>query len=219
MSMIQACIFDLDGVIVDTAKYHFTAWRRMANELGFDFTEKENEELKGVSRMKSLEMILEWGGIKGLSEERKIALATQKNEWYKEFIANMNPSEILPGVVAFIQHLQNQNIKIAIGSASRNTVPVLTAVGLIDRFGSIIDGNKTVNPKPHPEVFLKGAAELGAVPAHTVVFEDAPKGVDAANTGGFYSVGVGSPENLGHANFVISDFEGLTLDQLEKQLA
>ena len=206
---IQACIFDLDGVIVDTAKYHFVAWRRLANELGFDFSEERNEQLKGVSRVDSLNLILEWGG-KTLSDDEKTDWAARKNDWYLELIKAMQPDEILPGVVPFLTSLREQGIKIGLGSASKNARTILTQVGILDHFDALVDGNEVTHGKPHPETFLKGAEALDTSPDHTIVFEDAVKGVKAANTGGFYSVGVGQPEVLHEAMMVIPGFEGLT---------
>lgn len=205
---IQACLFDLDGVIVDTAKYHYQAWRRLANSLGFDFSEEENEQLKGVSRVRSLEIILEMGGVQKTEAERE-ALAAQKNEWYLEFINEMTPAEILPGVVNFLDDLRERGMRIGLGSASKNAPRILERIELTPYFEAIIDGNKTTRSKPDPEVFLKGAKELDARPQNCVVFEDAPKGIDAALNGGFYAIGVGEPQNLGHAHLVIAGFEGL----------
>ena len=209
--MIKACIFDLDGVIVDTAKYHFTAWRRLANEFGFDFTEVENEKLKGVGRMESLELILSWGGIE-LSEEDKKAWASKKNDWYKERILEMGTEEILEGVRAFLDELQSRNIRYALGSASKNAATVMKQIGLEHEFVAIIDGTKTTKGKPDPQVFQMGADALGIQPSECIVFEDAAKGVQAALNGGFHAVGVGKPEHLGHAHFVVPNFKNLRLD-------
>jgi len=211
--MIKACIFDLDGVIVDTAKYHFIAWRRLANSLGFDFTEAENEKLKGVGRMESLDIILGWGGV-SLSVQQKEALAVQKNEWYKALIQHMQPDEILPGVHAFLDDLQRRGILIGLGSASKNATEVIQSVGLADTFDIIVDGKQTTRSKPDPEVFLLAARGLGFSPEECIVFEDAESGIDAALHGGFYAVGVGSPEVLGKAHAVIPGFSGLTLDNI-----
>ena len=212
-SMIKACIFDLDGVIVDTAKYHFIAWRRLANELGFDFTEEENEQLKGVSRMGSLELILEWGGVQ-LSEAEKQAWADKKNNWYREYILQMQPDEVLEGVLPFFDELHEKGILLGLGSASKNAGTIIEQVGLSGRFASIVDGLRATKSKPDPQVFLLGAAELGCHPAECIVFEDAAKGIEAALNGGFFAVGIGSPENLGHAHLVIPNFIGQTLDSL-----
>jgi len=211
--MIKGCIFDLDGVIVDTAKYHFQAWRRLANELGFDFTEEENEKLKGVSRVESLKLILSWGGVEKSSEEQA-ELAARKNEWYVELISNMTPEEILPGVKEFLDELKRKGIKIALGSASKNAPAILERVELTAYFDAIIDGTKTTRSKPDPQVFQLGAEALGLQPSETVVFEDAPKGIDAALNGGFWAVGVGDPANLGHAHLVIPGFKDFTFDKL-----
>ncbi len=216
--MIKACIFDLDGVIVDTAKYHFIAWRRLANELGFDFDESFNENLKGVSRMKSLELILELGEV-DLSAIEKQEWAAKKNDWYRAYIAKMTPSEILPGVTSFINQLKERNIGIGLGSASKNAVTILEQIQLLSEFDSIIDGTKTTKGKPDPQVFQLGAQELGVAPVECIVFEDAPKGIDAALAGNFWAVGVGDPANLGHAHLVIPGFEGLTVEGLVRAMS
>ncbi len=207
--MIKACIFDLDGVIVDTAKYHFQAWRRLANELGFDFSEADNEQLKGVSRMESLDIILSWGGLT-LPEARKIELADRKNDWYKNLISHMQADEILPGVTDFLAELQNKGIRIALGSASKNAAPVITSIGLGGVFEVIIDGHQTTRSKPDPQVFQLAAEALALQPSECIVFEDAESGVEAALAGGFFAVGVGSPAVLGKAHTVIPGFKGMT---------
>jgi len=181
--MIQACIFDLDGVIVDTAVYHYLAWKRLANELGFDFTEAQNERLKGISRMRSLELILEWGGIRKTAAEQEV-LATRKNEWYVEMISHMTPQEILPGAKAFLEAARNAGLKTALGSASKNSSAILERTKLLPLFDAIVDGNTVTASKPDPEVFLKGAAALGIAPADCVVFEDAIAGITAARAAG-----------------------------------
>ncbi len=211
--MIQATIFDLDGVIVDTAKYHYLAWRKLANSLGFDFSEEDNEQLKGVSRMQSLELILDIGG-KTLDEAIKQQLATKKNDWYLEHLNQMTSDEILPGVVDFLEDVAQQGVKIALGSASKNAVKTLEKVGLIDRFEVIIDGTKTTRSKPDPQVFQMGAEGLGVATENCIVFEDAAKGVSAALSAGMYTVGIGTEADLGHAHTVISSFEGLGLKDI-----
>ncbi|MDP4710861.1 MAG: beta-phosphoglucomutase [Saprospiraceae bacterium] len=211
--MIKACIFDLDGVIVDTAKYHFVAWKKLANALGFDFDEAFNEKLKGVSRIESLNLILEKGGVQ-LTEAEKDLWAARKNEWYLEYIDRMTADEILPGVLSFLNYCRNTGLKIALGSASKNAPAILERVGLLEYFDVIIDGNKTSRSKPDPEVFLLGAAALDASPRECVVFEDADKGIEAALAGGFFAVGVGQAEQLPLAHVVISGFENLDFTQL-----
>lgn len=214
--MIKAFIFDLDGVIVDTAKYHFVAWRRMANAVGSDFSEEENEKLKGVSRMDSLNLILKWGGVEK-TEAEKLALATQKNEWYREYILKMDESEILEGILPFLDAAEKRGFKLAVGSSSKNATTILEQVGLKDRFEVIVDGNKLTRSKPDPQVFELGAKALGLKPEECVVFEDAEKGVDAALSGGFYAVGVGG-DNLSHAHHIIPDFKRRTVDQILEAL-
>lgn len=213
MSTIQACIFDLDGVIVDTAVYHYKAWKRLANELGFDFTEHDNEKLKGVSRTRSLELILEWGGVKK-TEPEKEALAARKNKWYVEMIGHMTPDEVLPGAREFLEACENAGIKTALGSASKNSMTILEKTGITHFFSAVIDGNKVTRPKPDPEVFLKGAEELGVAPADCVVFEDAIAGVEAAINGGMKVVGIGSPDVLGKANMVLTGLNKMTIEKL-----
>ncbi len=215
--MIKGCIFDLDGVIVDTARYHFQAWRRLANDLGFDFTEAENEKLKGVSRMESLRLILSWGGVQKSPDEQAL-LAARKNEWYVELISNMTPDEILPGVKPFLEELKDKGIKTALGSASKNAVAILDRVALTDYFDTIIDGTKTTRSKPDPQVFQLGAGALGLSPAEVVVFEDAEKGIEAALRGGFWAVGVGDATTLGQAHLVIPGFQDFTFEKLIKAL-
>jgi len=215
MSNIKACIFDLDGVIVDTAIYHYQAWKRLANSLGFDFTEHDNEQLKGVSRVRSLEIILELGGVTKTAAEQE-ALATQKNTWYVEMISKMRPDEILPGAKEFVLACRVAGIKTALGSASKNSMMILEKIGMDKMFDTIIDGNKVSKAKPDPEVFLKGAEELGVQPADCVVFEDAIAGVDAAIAGGMKVVGIGSPQVLGKADFVLSGLSEMTLDKLKQ---
>jgi beta-phosphoglucomutase len=216
MNKIQACIFDLDGVIVDTAVYHYKAWKRLANNMGFDFTEHQNEQLKGVSRMASLDLILGWGNITDKTEAEKLELATRKNEWYTEMINQMTPAEILPGAREFVQSCRDAGIKTAIGSASKNTPTILAKLELLSLFDAVIDGNSVTNPKPDPEVFLKGAEALHVVPSACVVFEDAIAGVEAAVNGGMKAVGIGSPELLKEANIVVSGLDKITLEMLEE---
>jgi beta-phosphoglucomutase len=213
MSTIKACLFDLDGVIVDTAVYHYKAWKRLANSLGFDFTEEANEKLKGVSRVRSLELILQWGGVTKTEAERE-QLATQKNEWYVEMISHMEPGEILPGAKQFVQQCRIAGLKTALGSASKNSMMILEKIDMVNMFDAIIDGTKVSKAKPDPEVFLKGAEEVGIPPAACVVFEDAIAGIEAAIAGGMKSVGIGSPEVLGKADLVVSGLSEMTVEKL-----
>jgi beta-phosphoglucomutase len=212
MGKISACIFDLDGVVVDTAKYHYIAWKSLANELGFDFTEEDNERLKGVSRMRSLDILLEIGGVE-LDEKTKLELADKKNKNYVEYILKMTPDEILPGVKDFFNELKAKGIKIALGSASKNAMTILNQLELTDYFDAVVDGTHVSNAKPDPEVFLKGAELLGVSPSECIVFEDAEAGVEAAINGNMKCVGIGSPDVLGKANIVVPGFVGFSMTQ------
>jgi beta-phosphoglucomutase len=213
MKTTKACLFDLDGVIVDTAVYHFQAWRRLANELGFDFTEHQNEQLKGISRMESLELILNWGNV-SLSEEEKIEWATRKNAWYLELVLQMTPNEVLKGVPEFLKSLRSNGIKIALGSASKNSRLILEKIKMIEYFDVIIDGNNITKGKPDPQVFLMGAEATNCKPEECVVFEDALAGVQAGKAGGMKVIGVGDATILTEADFVISGFEEMSIDRL-----
>lgn len=213
MTEIKACIFDLDGVVVDTAKYHFIAWKQLADKLGFEFTEEHNELLKGVSRMRSLDILLEIGKVK-ISQEEKERLAADKNDLYVSLILKMTPEEILPGVEDFFKLLKQNNIKIALGSASKNAPLILERINLTHYFDAIVDGNSIDKAKPDPEVFLKGAEYLEVEPAQCVVFEDAIAGVEAAINGGMKCIGVGDANTLKHADFVISGFNEMSLERL-----
>ncbi|GAB3922398.1 beta-phosphoglucomutase [Larkinella terrae] len=210
---IKALLFDLDGVIVDTAIYHYQAWRRMANTLGFDISEEFNEQLKGISRTESLEIILAHGG-KTVSEEQKLELATRKNEWYLELVSQMTPANILPGVPAFFEAVKAAQLKTALGSVSKNARLILERIGMLDDFDAIIDGTKITRGKPDPEVFLKGAAELGAQPDECVVFEDAVAGIEAAKRGDMLAIGIGDPTVLTQADLVVPSLAQLTLERV-----
>lgn len=212
---IEACIFDLDGVIVDTAKYHYKAWSRLAEELGFFFSEDHNERLKGVSRMTSLEILLEVGKIE-LTEGEKLKLAAKKNEWYLKFVETMTPEEILPGLIEFLDALKAADIRIALGSASKNAVLILDKINLTHYFDAIIDGTKISEAKPNPEVFLNGAVALNIDPSNCVVFEDAEAGVQAALNAKMLAIGIGSKEILHAAHEVVPGFIDFKLERLKE---
>lgn len=199
---MHAAIFDLDGVIVDTAKYHYLAWKRLANDLGFDFTETDNERLKGVSRVRSLEILLEIGNI-NLDEAAKAEVAARKNTWYVDYISKMDASEMLPGAPEYLKKLRARGVKTALGSASKNAPLILDRLGITPLFDAIIDGNKVSKAKPDPEVFLRAADELCVPPVSCVVFEDAEAGVEAALRAGMGVVGVGKSATLKEADMLI----------------
>ena len=213
MKRPKAILFDLDGVIVDTAKHHFIAWRALADELGFTFTEADNERLKGVSRMDSLNILLEIGGIT-LTEDKKKELAAKKNEQYVKAIKQMDRSEILPGVENFLAELKDKGIPFALGSASKNAPLILQQINLYDTFDAIVDGNVITKAKPDPEVFIKGAELLNVNPADCVVFEDAQAGIEAGKHAGMYVVGVGDARVLTGADDYIRDLSEMHLDRL-----
>lgn len=211
--MIRAVIFDLDGVIVDTAHYHFLAWKRLGKEIGVDLTEADNEKLKGVSRMQSLQIILDMGKI-NLSKEKKESLATRKNEWFVEYVEAMKPEEIFPGVKDLILLLRKNGKKVALASSSKNAPRVVELLRIQDLFDVIVDGSMIIDTKPDPEIFLLTAQKLGVKPQDCVVFEDAEAGVEAAIRAGMKCVGVGS-ENLSKANKVFKRTADFKLEDLQ----
>ena len=211
--MTQCCIFDLDGVIVDTAKYHFLAWKEIAGELEITFTEKDNERLKGVSRMASLDILLSLGSL-DLSEERKSEIAERKNKIYLEYIMKLKPEDLLPGVERFIISLKEKGVSIALGSASKNAVTILRQLEIESLFDAIADGNNVNKAKPDPEVFLKAASMLNKNSNDCIVFEDAIAGIEAAKAGGFKCIGVGNPELKDKTEYIINGFDDIS--KLEK---
>jgi beta-phosphoglucomutase len=199
---MKAALFDLDGVIVDTAKYHYVAWREMAKGLGFDLTEEQNERLKGVSRMESLDIVLRIGGIDA-SPDQKERLGASKNRRYVELIGRMDASEILRGAREYLSLLRANGVKIGLGSASKNADLILSNLGIRSLFDVVVDGTKVSKSKPDPEVFLLGADGLGVSPAECVVYEDAAAGIEAAKAAGMGAVGIGVAENLPRADVVV----------------
>ena len=204
----KACLFDLDGVLVDTAIYHFQAWKMLGENFNYQLSEEQNEQLKGVSRVESLNRILNWASYTATEEQKEIWLK-EKNDNYLQLITHMNPSEILPGVVDFLGQIKADGYKIALGSASKNAEIILEKTHLTPWFDLIIDGNKVSKSKPDPEVFLKGAEGLGLLPSECIVFEDAQAGVEAAIAGGMKVIGIGEASVLGDANKVIPNFVGI----------
>jgi beta-phosphoglucomutase len=212
---LRACIFDLDGVIVDTAKYHYLAWKRLADQLKIDFTERDNERLKGVSRMASLNIILGIGNMHP-DDRTKEKYAALKNEWYVDYIKKMTPDEILPGSIEFINELREAGIKVGLGSASRNTPLILERVGMRNLFDAIADGNIVHKAKPDPEVFLTAAKMLNTDPRFCIVFEDAVAGVEAALNAGMLCVGIGSGKILSKAHFVVTGLAMMNIEKLKE---
>ncbi len=207
-------IFDLDGVIVDTAKYHFLAWQRLAAQLGIEFTPEHNEQLKGVSRVRSLEIILGLGNIEA-SQEEKNQWLIQKNTEYLSYIEEMDESEILPGVMPVLEYLKGNNQSIVLGSASKNAKPILEKAKILHYFDAIVDGNDVSNAKPDPEVFLQGANKVHDVAENCIVFEDSVAGIQAANLANMISIGIGETEVLHEADYVFKDFTFIDINFIE----
>ena len=204
----KACLFDLDGVLVDTAIYHFQAWKKLGENFNYQLTEEQNEQLKGISRVESLNRILAWANFSATAEQKETWLI-EKNTIYLDLISNMNPNEILPGVIDFLVQIKAEGYKIALGSASKNAEIILEKTKLLPWFDLIIDGNKVTKSKPDPEVFLKGAEGLGVAASECIVFEDAQAGVEAAKAGGMKAIGIGEDTVLERADKVIPNFVGI----------
>ena len=210
-------IFDLDGVIVDTAKYHYLAWKKLANELGFEFTIEQNELFKGVSRKRCLEILLEIGDIKATQKQFDTWMV-EKNEDYLAYIDKMDESEILPDVPKILKFLKENNIQIALGSASKNAIPILEKVKLLGYFDFIVDGNSVTKAKPDPEVFLIAAKNMKIDPENCIVFEDALAGIEAANNAKMTSIGIGEAKVLSEADYNFNDFTEIDLSFIKKLL-
>jgi beta-phosphoglucomutase len=208
---VKACIFDLDGVIVDTAKYHFLAWRRLAEELGITLTEEDNERLKGVGRIESLEIILSLGG-RTLPKDELVRLADRKNAWFVNYIESMRSEEIFPGAKELFQELKKYGSKIGLASSSKNAQTVLTKLGITETFDTIVDGTMIKESKPDPEIFLTAAANLSLSPEHCIVVEDAEAGVEAAKRAGMKCVGIGKQEQLNKADAVVEHIGQLSYE-------
>lgn len=213
--MIKAAIFDLDGVIVDTAKYHYLAWKRLARQLGFDLTEEDNEQLKGISRIHSMEIVARIGGL-SLPEAELHRLANLKNEWFIEYIEQMRPDEVFPGVVELVKDLRARGIRIGLASSSKNAPAVLGILQITELFDVVVDGTMIIHSKPDPEIFLLAAERLGLPPEVCLVFEDAEAGVEAALRAGMRCVGIGSEVQLGKADMVLARTGDFTIDMIQR---
>ena len=207
---VAAVIFDLDGVLVDTAVFHYRAWKRLAKQFDFDFTEVENEQLKGVSRVDSLNLILKWAN-KEVSAPEKEQLASLKNTWYLELVENMKEGDVLPGTIDLLTYLKATDKKIALGSASKNAVRILEKTGIRHYFDAIIDGNAVKNSKPDPEVFLKAATAVGVAPSGCVVLEDAQAGIDAARAANMQVIAVDKSNSLSNYDVRVDDLSEILI--------
>lgn len=211
--MIKGCIFDMDGVILDTAHYHYLSWKKITDGWGFDFTPEANEALKGVSRIKSLDLILELAGLEKTAAE-KDKLCAQKNEWYRASIGGMTSKDTLPGVLPFIDELKSHGLKVALGSASKNAKHILKLMGLTHLFDGLVDGNDLTQSKPDPQVFLLAAGAMGLQAHECLVIEDAAKGIQAAHAAGMKAIGIGDENFLNAADLVLSSTALLTLSRI-----
>jgi beta-phosphoglucomutase len=212
---MKAFIFDLDGVITDSAEYHYLAWKALGEDLGIPFDRAFNETLKGVSRTESLERILRLGGRENdFSAEEKELLATKKNEHYVSLISKITAADILPGIEMFLKELKEAGYKIGMASASKNAQMVTSQLGLLEVFDHIVDAATVIHSKPHPEVFLKAAEALRVDPKECVGIEDAVAGITAIHEAGMFAVGIGDPHVLTEADVVFEDTTQLTLEKL-----
>ena len=213
--MIKGCIFDLDGVIVDTAHYHYLAWKRLAHELGYNLTEQENEKLKGVSRMESLNIILDLAGI-SLNQSHKELLANKKNIWFNDYIERMTPDEIFPGVEELIAGMKGKGLRIGLASSSKNAKTVLRQLRIEKEFDTVVDGSMINRTKPDPQIFLMAAERIGVSPQSCLVIEDAEAGVAAARAAGMKCIGIGSTELLGEADRVFAKTSDISLSTIRE---
>lgn len=213
--MKKGFVFDLDGVITDTAKYHYIAWKELASEIGIEIDLKFNEQLKGISRVDSLERILTLGNKNdAYTEVEKEALATKKNTHYVQLLQSLTPDDLLPGVKTFLDEAKAKNIPCAIASASKNAPFILDKLGVMQDFDTIVDPATLKKGKPDPEIFIQAALALGIEPAEAVGFEDAQAGIDGIKAAGMYAVGVYSGEELHGADVIVEKLTDLNIDEL-----
>ncbi|WP_427136886.1 beta-phosphoglucomutase [Psychrobacillus psychrodurans] len=211
-------IFDLDGVITDTAELHYLAWKKLAEGINISFDKQFNERLKGISRMESLELILQLDtSLLKLDNEKKVKLANKKNEYYLELAESINKKDVLPGIEDLLKHIKKQNIKIALGSASENAKNVVKKLGLSSYFDYIVDASKVKKGKPNPETFIIAADYFGIPYKECIGIEDAAAGIEAINKANMFSVGVGSVENLSQANYLVEDTSKLNFEEIIKK--
>jgi beta-phosphoglucomutase len=215
--MRKAVVFDLDGVITDTARYHYLAWKHMANGIGIDFDEKFNETLKGVDRMGSLERILALGS-KKYSDEEKNRLGNEKNDYYKELIKSVTSKDLLPGAEKALKSVKEMGLKTALASVSKNATEIVNRLGITHYFDYIVDAAKIKKGKPDPEIFLTAAKELKVAPEECVGVEDAIVGIQAIKSAGMYAIGVGDPKILTQADRVIPDLSQFPLGDAFKAI-
>lgn len=209
--MIKGFIFDLDGVLTDTAEYHYRGWKRLADELGIPFTRESNDSLRGIPRRESLMLILQG---REFPEEQILEMMDRKNRYYLEFIHDITPSDLLPGARELLDEIRVAGLKSALGSASRNALEVIERLAIGDLLDAVADGNSVKLQKPAPDLFLYAAAQLRLLPSECVVVEDAASGIEAARAGGFLSVGLGPRERVAMADLILPNLEGIHLNDL-----
>ncbi|MAO18287.1 beta-phosphoglucomutase [Muricauda ruestringensis] len=212
--MIKGFIFDLDGVITDTAELHYDAWKKLADEMGWEFDRDVNEKLRGISRMDSIKAIMDHNGV-SLDENTIVELATKKNDIYVNSLDGMTQEDYLPGARELLTHLRSEGFSVALGSASKNANKVLQQLKATHYFDVIGDGNSVSKSKPAPDIFLFASEKLGLRPENCIVFEDAEKGIDAAKAGNFHSVGIGPEERVGHADIRFDTMKEATLFEVK----
>lgn len=214
---LKAVVFDLDGVLTDSAKYHYQAWKMLADKLGIPFDEEYNEKLKGVSRMESLELILQNGNAQDkYTQEEKVAMATEKNEFYKQLLHQITPEDVLPGIHDFLEQLKAAGIKTAVASVSHNAPFILERLELDKYFDYICDAAQVPRAKPFPDIFLSAAQNLGVEPANCIGVEDAQAGIQAINAAGMMSVGVGTESQMQEAKLILPSTAKLGLGMLKE---
>lgn len=214
---IAACIFDLEGIIINTSKYNFLAWKKLAVELGFELSDEYNEKLNGLGSMPAVEILLEIGGIK-MEDGEKYAAVNKKNAWYQSYLQKLTADEILPGVYEFLIELKTNHIKLGLGSANKSARMILLRLELLNLFNSLIDGNVILKVKPDPEIFLKVLETLNVRSSECLVFESSASGIEAAHKIGILSAGVGDPNELKSADFIIPGFDNIEWDDILKML-
>ena len=213
--MRKGLVFDLDGVITDTAKFHYIAWKNMAEKLGITIDEKFNEQLKGISRIESLERILEFGGkADKYTQEEKEALAAQKNAEYVELLEELTPADILPGLISVLDQADALGMRSSIASASKNAPHILEKLGIKERFAHIVDPNTLVKGKPDPEIFIRAAEAIGITPEEAIGFEDAQAGIEGIKGANMFAVGVSVGEPLHGADLIVNSLEEIDLSKL-----
>ena len=213
--MRKGLVFDLDGVITDTAKFHYIAWKNMAEKLGITIDEKFNEQLKGISRIESLERILEFGGkADKYTQEEKEALAAQKNAEYVELLEELTPADILPGLISVLDQADALGMKSSIASASKNAPHILEKLGIKERFAHIVDPNTLIKGKPDPEIFIRAAEAIGITPEEAIGFEDAQAGIEGIKGANMFAVGVSVGEPLHGADLIVNSLEEIDLSKL-----